>query len=66
MKPSAVALVLLATLAAGCTHLGGALRWNDAEESWDCPLHGSRFTTDGSVIEGPATKAVGSLKQSDR
>ncbi|WP_395693630.1 FAD-dependent oxidoreductase [Nocardioides sp.] len=44
-----------------CTHLGGVLRWNDAEESWDCPLHGSRFAPDGSVLEGPATCPVRSL-----
>ncbi|MEX0427770.1 FAD-dependent oxidoreductase [Nocardioides sp. DS6] len=37
-----------------CTHLGGRLVWNDAERSWDCPLHGSRFDEDGSVLEGPA------------
>ncbi|MGK7221305.1 FAD-dependent oxidoreductase [Kocuria flava] len=37
-----------------CTHLGGVLRWNDAERSWDCPLHGSRFGADGSLLEGPA------------
>jgi nitrite reductase/ring-hydroxylating ferredoxin subunit len=38
-----------------CPHLGGTLRWNPAERSWDCPLHGSRFGPDGAVLEGPAT-----------
>ena len=39
-----------------CTHLGGVLRWNDAETSWDCPLHGSRFEASGARIEGPAVR----------
>lgn len=39
-----------------CSHLGGVLQRNDAEDTWDCPLHGSRFAADGSVIEGPATR----------
>jgi glycine/D-amino acid oxidase-like deaminating enzyme/nitrite reductase/ring-hydroxylating ferredoxin subunit len=39
-----------------CPHLGGVLAWNDAERSWDCPLHASRFAADGARIEGPAVK----------
>jgi glycine/D-amino acid oxidase-like deaminating enzyme/nitrite reductase/ring-hydroxylating ferredoxin subunit len=44
-----------------CTHLGGTLVYNDAEDTLDCPLHGSRFGTDGSVIEGYATRRAPSI-----
>ncbi len=48
----------LYSVSAVCTHMKGIVEWNSAEKTWDCPCHGSRFTPEGKVIEGPALKPL--------
>ena len=48
----------LQAVSATCTHMGCLVAFNDAEQTWDCPCHGSRFAPDGSVLHGPATRPL--------
>jgi len=48
----------LHTYSAVCTHLGCTITWNNSEKSFDCPCHGSRFSSSGTVINGPANTAL--------
>jgi glycine/D-amino acid oxidase-like deaminating enzyme/nitrite reductase/ring-hydroxylating ferredoxin subunit len=41
-----------------CPHLGCIVRWNADEHSFDCPCHGSRFTCDGFVMNGPSMNGL--------
>ena len=49
-------------LSAVCPHLGGIVRWNNLEKSWDCPCHGSRFDAQGGVLNGPANRGLKKIK----
>ncbi|MBD5153907.1 MAG: FAD-dependent oxidoreductase [Oscillibacter sp.] len=48
------AVNLLTPTVPRCPHMGCALKYNAQEHTWDCPCHGSRFTEDGTVLDGPA------------
>ena len=41
-----------------CSHMGCFLSKNPEEGTWDCPCHGSRFTNEGKVVDGPAKKGI--------
>lgn len=48
----------LHAVSTSCTHMRCGLRFNDAEKTWDCPCHGSRFDYDGEVIHSPAVERL--------
>ena len=49
-----------------CPHMKCVLRWNDGETSWDCPCHGSRFSAEGRVLDGPAIEDLSQRRARER
>ena len=45
-------------LSARCPHLGCLVAWSEADKAWECPCHGSRFSAEGRLLQGPATTGL--------
>lgn len=50
-------------VSAYCQHQGCTIRFNQAEKTWDCPCHGSRYALDGEVLYGPTVRGLPKIKE---
>lgn len=39
-----------------CPHMHCGLRWNQLEKTYDCKCHGSRFSYEGKLLDGPSRR----------
>ena len=46
----------------GCPHMGEQLRYLRRQDRFECPLHGSLFKSDGSLMLGPSPRSVRSYR----
>jgi Rieske Fe-S protein len=46
-----------------CSHMGGIVHWNEVEQTWDCPVHGGRFSPSGERIYGPPQSKLNQAEQ---
>lgn len=53
------------TLSADCPHMRCDVAWNNADKTWDCPCHHSRFKPDGALMQGPALDPLRKLSSQD-
>lgn len=51
---------------ATCAHLGCALAFNNDEQTWDCPCHGSRYDINGKALEAPTVRPIDRLEIADK
>jgi cytochrome b6-f complex iron-sulfur subunit len=45
-------------MSAVCTHLGCITQWHPEANLIECPCHGSRYKKNGTVVHGPAPRAL--------
>ena len=44
-----------------CPHAGATVEYNSSTSSFFCAAHGSSFSSNGSLVQGPATKGLTKL-----
>ena len=48
----------IVALRTACTHLGCITLWQQSQQRFRCPCHGSAFTKEGINVEGPAPRPL--------